>query len=100
MRALEGLQAPRTVSAAFARAAGETRAALVGYLPAGFPSVPGAIAAATAMAEAGAHIVGVGLAHSHPPVDGPVIQGAPPPAAATGPPGGPVLHTLQAPLSP
>ncbi len=38
MSALEGLQAPRTVSAAFARAAGETRAALVGYLPAGFPT--------------------------------------------------------------
>ena len=35
------------VAAAFGRAAAERRAALVGYLPAGFPSVPGAIAALT-----------------------------------------------------
>ena len=49
------------VSAAFEKAAAEDRAALVGYLPAGFPSVDGAIAAAVAMAEAGADVVEIGL---------------------------------------
>jgi tryptophan synthase alpha chain len=64
------------ISAAFEKAAGENRAALVGYLPAGFPSVPDAIAAATAMAEAGADIVEIGLPYSDPLLDGPVIQEA------------------------
>lgn len=68
--------APARVAAAFERAAAERRAALVGYLPAGFPSVPGAIAAATAMASAGADIVEVGLPYSDPLMDGPVIQEA------------------------
>ena len=45
-----GSQATSKVAAAFAEAAGQGRAALVGYLPAGFPSVSGAIDAATAMA--------------------------------------------------
>jgi tryptophan synthase alpha chain len=68
--------AARGVSAAFDRAAAERRAALVGYLPAGFPSVPGAIAAASAMAGAGADIVEIGLPYSDPLMDGPVIQQA------------------------
>jgi tryptophan synthase alpha chain len=64
------------VSAAFERAAREGRAALVGYLPAGFPSVAGAISAATAMARAGADIIEIGLPYSDPLIDGPVIQEA------------------------
>jgi tryptophan synthase alpha chain len=74
------------VSAAFERAAAENRAALVGYLPAGFPTVPGAIAALTAMAEAGADVVEIGLPYTDPLMDGPVIQ-----EAATD-----VLHTVEA----
>lgn len=70
------LRQPGRVGAAFARAAGEHRAALVGYVPAGFPSVAGAIAAATAMATAGADIVEIGLPYSDPLIDGPVIQEA------------------------
>ena len=42
-----------TVSTAFEKAAAEDRAALVGYLPAGFPDKQTAIRAALAMAEAG-----------------------------------------------
>ena len=68
--------ASRRVGAAFDRAAAERRAALVGYLPAGFPSVAAAIAAATAMARAGADIVEIGLPYSDPLMDGPVIQEA------------------------
>jgi len=64
------------VSAAFSRAAAERRGALVGYLPAGFPSVEGGIAAATAMARSGADIVEIGLPYTDPLMDGPVIQEA------------------------
>ena len=64
------------VSAAFEQARAERRAAVVGYLPAGFPSVPGAVDAAVAMAEAGADIVEIGLPYSDPLMDGPVIQEA------------------------
>ncbi|HEY1639060.1 MAG TPA: tryptophan synthase subunit alpha [Streptosporangiaceae bacterium] len=64
------------VSEAFARARQQNRAALVGYLPAGFPSVPGAIAAAQTMASAGCDVVEIGLPYSDPLMDGPVIQDA------------------------
>jgi tryptophan synthase alpha chain len=65
-----------TVTTAFAKAAAENRAALVGYLPAGFPDVPTATRAALAMAEAGADIIEVGLPYSDPLMDGPVIADA------------------------
>lgn len=64
------------VSAAFEKAAAEQRAALIGYLPAGLPSVDGAIEAAIAIAEAGADIIEIGLPYSDPLMDGPVIQEA------------------------
>ncbi len=56
------------------RAAG--RALLVGYLPAGFPTVPGAIAAMRAVVDAGVDVVEVGLPYSDPVIDGPTIQAA------------------------
>ncbi|MEU6345418.1 tryptophan synthase subunit alpha [Streptomyces sp. NPDC046977] len=62
----------RTLAAAKA----EGRAALVAYLPAGFPTVDGGIAAVKAALEGGADIVEVGLPHSDPVLDGPVIQTA------------------------
>jgi tryptophan synthase alpha chain len=64
------------VGAAFLQAAAESRAALIGYLPAGFPSVDGAIAAATAIAQAGADVMEIGLPYTDPLMDGPVIQEA------------------------
>ena len=51
----------------------ENRAALVGYLPVGFPSVEGSIEAMVAMVEAGVDIVEVGIPYSDPLMDGPVI---------------------------
>lgn len=60
----------------FATAREQNRAALIGYLPAGFPSVDGAADAMTAMADAGADLVEVGLPYSDPLMDGPVIQQA------------------------
>ncbi len=65
-----------TVTAAFGKAAAEDRAALVGYLPAGFPDKRTAISAALAMAEAGADVIEVGLPYSDPLMDGPVIADA------------------------
>jgi tryptophan synthase alpha chain len=53
-----------------------SRPALVGYLPAGYPSVPGAIDAIKAMVDAGVDIVEIGLPYSDPVIDGPTIQAA------------------------
>ncbi|HUC56183.1 MAG TPA: tryptophan synthase subunit alpha [Streptosporangiaceae bacterium] len=64
------------VATAFETAAAEKRAALVGYLPAGYPSVDGAIDALKAMVHAGVDIVEIGLPYSDPLIDGPVIQEA------------------------
>lgn len=65
-----------TTSVAFEKARAEDRAALLGYLPAGYPSVDGSITAMRAMVEAGVDIVEVGLPYSDPLIDGPVIQTA------------------------
>ncbi|MZD10242.1 tryptophan synthase subunit alpha [Streptomyces sp. SID5785] len=59
-----------------AGARAEGRAALIAYLPAGFPSVDGGIEAVKAAFEGGADVVEVGLPHSDPVLDGPVIQTA------------------------
>ncbi|WP_405596563.1 tryptophan synthase subunit alpha [Streptomyces sp. NBC_01410] len=59
-----------------AHARNENRAALIAYLPAGFPTVDGGIAAVKAALDGGADIVEVGLPHSDPVLDGPVIQTA------------------------
>jgi tryptophan synthase alpha chain len=84
------------ISPVFARAKTENRSALIGYLPAGFPSVGGAIKAATAMAEAGADILEIGLAYSDPLLDGPVIQEATHRALAAGTRVADVLRTVEA----
>jgi tryptophan synthase alpha chain len=55
---------------------GEGRAALIAYLPVGYPSVPGSIAAMVAAVDAGADIVEIGVPYSDPGMDGPVIQQA------------------------
>jgi tryptophan synthase alpha chain len=59
-----------------ARAKRENRAALIGGMPAGFPTVDGGIAAITAILDSGADVVEVGLPHTDPVLDGPVIQTA------------------------
>ncbi|MEV6794676.1 tryptophan synthase subunit alpha [Streptomyces sp. NPDC051320] len=64
------------LSSVLDRAKTENRAALIAYLPAGFPTVDGGIAAVKAVIDGGADIVEVGLPHSDPVLDGPVIQTA------------------------
>jgi tryptophan synthase alpha chain len=59
-----------------AKAKQENRAALIGGLPAGFPTVDGGIAAIQAILNSGADLVEIGLPHSDPVLDGPVIQAA------------------------
>lgn len=61
------------VGEVLARCRAEDRAALVGYLPVGFPSVEGSVAAMVAMVESGVDIVEVGIPYSDPLMDGPVI---------------------------
>jgi tryptophan synthase alpha chain len=61
---------------AFDKARAEGRAALVGYLPAGFPSVEGSIRAMQVMVEAGCDVIEIGLPYSDPVMDGPTIQAA------------------------
>ncbi|OQR65151.1 tryptophan synthase subunit alpha [Streptomyces maremycinicus] len=64
------------LSDTLAAAKAEGRAALIAYLPAGFPTVDGGIEAIKAVIDGGADIVEVGLPHSDPVLDGPVIQTA------------------------
>jgi tryptophan synthase alpha chain len=61
---------------AFEKARADDRAALVGYLPAGFPDVYGAIDALRVMVDAGCDVIEVGLPYSDPVMDGPTIQAA------------------------
>ena len=61
---------------AFARARAQDRAALIGYLPAGFPTMADSVRLMCAMVDAGVDIVEVGLPYSDPLMDGPVIQAA------------------------
>jgi tryptophan synthase alpha chain len=84
------------VAEAFGKASAGNRAALVGYLPAGFPSVAGAIEAALAMAQAGADVIEVGLPYSDPLMDGPVIAEAVHRALAAGTRVADVLRTVEA----
>ena len=83
------------IGAAFARAQAERRAALIGYLPAGFPSRSGCVAAVAAMVEAGVDLVEIGLPYSDPLMDGPTIQKAVDRALAGGTTTAVVLDTVR-----
>ncbi len=74
----------RGVGPALRRCRDEGRAALVGYLPVGFPDVETSVRAMVAMAEAGVDVVEVGVPYSDPLMDGAVIQRAATTALAAG----------------
>ncbi|MEE2044444.1 tryptophan synthase subunit alpha, partial [Nocardiopsis tropica] len=65
-----------------AREAG--RAALIGYLPAGFPDPDSSVRVIQAMVEGGCDVIEVGLPYSDPMMDGPTIQRAADRALAAG----------------
>ncbi|WP_100444229.1 tryptophan synthase subunit alpha [Glycomyces xiaoerkulensis] len=60
----------------FAVTRAEHRAALVGYLPAGFPTLADSIKAIDIMIDHGADLIEVGIPYSDPVMDGPAIQRA------------------------
>lgn len=73
------MSAPATTSPLgerIAAARAEGRAALVAYLPVGYPDVPGSIEAMRAAVEGGADVVEIGVPYSDPGMDGPTIQEA------------------------
>ncbi|GAA6526702.1 tryptophan synthase subunit alpha [Intrasporangium sp. DVR] len=73
-----------SVSRIIEAARAEGRAALVGYLPVGFPTVTGSIEAMEVLVRSGVDIVEVGVPYSDPVMDGPVIQDAAVRALASG----------------
>lgn len=62
------------VADVFARCRAEGRAALVGYLPVGYPDKARSIRAMEVLVENGADIVEIGIPYSDPLMDGPTIQ--------------------------
>ena len=66
----------RSWPSASAQAKAEGRAALIAYLPVGYPDVDASIAAMVAAVEGGADVVEIGVPYSDPGMDGPVIQEA------------------------
>jgi tryptophan synthase alpha chain len=64
------------VAEALAAARSEGRSALVGYLPAGFPTVDDSIDLIAAMVAGGVDVIEVGLPYTDPVMDGPSIQAA------------------------
>ena len=85
-----------SVLAAFDKARSDERSALVGYLPAGYPDVEGAIDAMRAMVENGCDVIEVGLPYSDPVMDGPTIQAAVQRALESGLRTTDVLRTVEA----
>jgi tryptophan synthase alpha chain len=85
-----------STSLAFEKAKADGRAALVGYLPAGFPDVAGGIEALRAMVDAGCDVIEVGLPYSDPVMDGPTIQAAAQQALDRGVRTTDVLRTVEA----
>ena len=59
-----------------AAARAENRAVLVGYLPAGYPTVDGSVELLNALTEGGCDLLEIGVPYSDPVMDGPTIQAA------------------------
>jgi tryptophan synthase alpha chain len=64
------------LDAMFASTRAEGRAALMGYLPAGYPTVAESVELLRAILDAGADLVEIGVPYSDPVIDGPTIQAA------------------------
>jgi tryptophan synthase alpha chain len=84
---------------AIRRANDDGRAALVGYLPAGFPTYEGGVEALKALADGGVDLIELGLPYSDPVIDGPTIQRATEVALAGGLRSRDVLRTVEAVVS-
>jgi tryptophan synthase alpha chain len=60
----------------FAATRAEGRGTLVGYLPAGYPTVDDSVELLKAMSEGGCDLLEIGIPYSDPVMDGPTIQAA------------------------
>jgi tryptophan synthase alpha chain len=67
---------PSGVDTVFAACRDEGRAALVGYLPAGYPTVDASVELIGALVDGGCDLLEVGVPYSDPVLDGPTIQAA------------------------
>ncbi len=85
-----------SVATAFDKARSENRAALVGYLPAGYPDVDGGIDAMRVLVDSGCDAIEIGLPYSDPVMDGPTIQAAAQQALERGVRTKDVLRTVEA----
>jgi len=85
-----------STATAFEKARADGRSALIGYLPAGFPDVAGAIDALRVMVDAGCDVIEIGLPYSDPVMDGPTIQDAAQRALDGGVRTADVLRTVEA----
>lgn len=74
----------------------ENRAALIGYLPVGYPDVEGSLQAMRTLVEAGVDVVEVGMPYSDPVMDGAIIQHAATRALAGGVHIGDVFRAVRA----
>nr|WP_202892374.1 tryptophan synthase subunit alpha [Kribbella shirazensis] len=81
--------------AAIRKANAEGRAALVGYLPAGFPSYDDGVDAIKALVDGGCDVLEIGLPYSDPVMDGVTIQRAAAAALAGGVRTRDVLSTVE-----
>ena len=84
------------LSDTFDRCRAEGRAALVGYLPTGYPDRPTALAGLQAMVDGGVDVIEIGMPYSDPLMEGPVIQQAHQEALAGGTRTADVLDAVRA----
>ena len=82
--AIDETPGARRISAAFARARGDRRIALIPYIVAGYPDADTSFEIALAAADAGADLLEVGLPYSDPLADGATLQRASGVALAAG----------------
>jgi tryptophan synthase alpha chain len=88
--------APSKLSEMFVRCKAEGRAALIGYLPACFPTPERGIAALSALVDGGCDAIEVGLPYSDPVLEGPTIALSHDIALRAGSTTGLVLRTVEA----
>ncbi len=84
LTAMAGERVPSRLQPMFDQTRAENRSALIGYLPAGYPTIEHSKALFGAMLDGGCDLVEVGFPYSDPVMDGPVIQAAAETARATG----------------
>lgn len=75
---------PGRLTEVFDKCRAEGRAALIGYLPNGYPDLDTSIELMTTLVRGGCDIIEVGIAYSDPMMDGPMIAAAAETALANG----------------